>query len=84
MNVVALMVGLMINMEETLVINYGHIVDNNRNVSYYIDLNINTNRVRIKYDNKFNYYYDLNSIVNFELKEKVNRCIEVLPGIPCQ
>ena len=49
-----------------------------------IEIIENNNSMKIFYDNKFLWYYDVDTIQSFKLVEPVDECIEILPGIPCR
>ena len=83
MNIITLIVGLIINMENVSGIYSGHNIHNN-DIVYYIKIIENNNSMKIFYDNKFLWYYDVDTIQSFKLVEPVDECIEILPGIPCR
>ena len=83
MNIITLIIGLMINMEDVSGIYSGHNVRNDE-IVYYIEIIENGNRLMILYKNKYSWYYDVDTIQSFKLVKEVDECREILPGIPCR
>jgi len=77
--IITLVIGLMINMEDVNNIDSYYKVINN-DVVYFIDINRSNKNIIIQYNDKYSWYFDQDIIKSYKPKQK--QCIEPIPGLP--
>lgn len=84
MNVIILLMGLTINMDEIVDVYKGYYINDDMKVVYYVEFVKSDNtRVVSKYCSKYLWYYDIEAIKSFKYKMKSEECYDFMPGIPC-